>query len=143
EVEDAERNLAQMSYRCRTAPDPPRHTMVDPELFYINGTWTSPDASKLLDIQNPATEEVIARISLGSRADVDRAVTAARAAFDSFSRTTPDERIALLERIVAEFNRRAPELTATLTAEMGAPTWLARDAQVPLCATHFTQAIEA
>jgi aldehyde dehydrogenase (NAD+) len=80
---------------------------------------------------------------MGSQADVDRAVAAARAAFESWSQTTREERLALLERIVLEYNRRAPELASTVTSEMGAPSWLARDAQVPLGAVHFTQAIEA
>jgi aldehyde dehydrogenase (NAD+) len=117
--------------------------MVDTKLFYINGKWIPPVTPRVLDVENPATEQTIAQISLGSQADVDLAVAAARAAFDSFSQTTPAERIALLERIVAEFNRRAPDLASAVTAEMGAPAWLARDAQVPLCAVHFTQAIEA
>jgi aldehyde dehydrogenase (NAD+) len=117
--------------------------MVDTKLFYINGKWTQPAASRLLDVENPATGQVIAQISLGGQADVDRAVAAARAAFESFSQTTREERIALLERIVTEYNRRAPDLASAVTTEMGAPTWLARDAQVPLGATHFTQAIEA
>jgi aldehyde dehydrogenase (NAD+) len=117
--------------------------MTDTTLFYINGEWTPPATPNTHAVENPATEQVIARISLGSQADVDRAVAAARAAFESFSQTTTAERIALLERIVAEFNRRAPDLAAAVTAEMGAPAWLARDAQVPLCAVHFTQAIEA
>jgi aldehyde dehydrogenase (NAD+) len=117
--------------------------MNDTTLFYINGKWTAPAVPRQLAVENPATEEVIARISLGSQVDVDRAVAAARAAFDSFSQTTPAQRVALLERIVAEFNRRAADLATAVTAEMGAPAWLARDAQVPLCAVHFTQAIEA
>ena len=117
--------------------------MTDTTLFYINGKWTPPATPNPHAVENPATEQVIARISLGSQVDVDRAVAAARAAFESFSQTTVAERIALLERIVAEFNRRAPDLAAAVTAEMGAPAWLARDAQVPLCAVHFTQAIEA
>jgi aldehyde dehydrogenase (NAD+) len=117
--------------------------MTDTTLFYINGKWTPPATPNTHAVENPATGQEIARISLGSQADVDRAVAAARAAFETFSQTTPAERIALLERIVAEFNRRAPDLASAVTAEMGAPTWLARDAQVPLCAVHFTQAIEA
>ena len=117
--------------------------MIDTTLFYINGKWTPPATPNTHAVENPATEQVIAQISLGSPADVDRAVAAARAAFETFSQTTTAQRIALLERIVAEFNRRAPDLAAAVTAEMGAPTWLARDAQVPLCAVHFTQAIEA
>jgi aldehyde dehydrogenase (NAD+) len=117
--------------------------MVDSKLFYINGKWVQPISGELLDIENPATGQVIAQITLGGQADVERAVAAARAAFESFSQTTPAERITLLERIVAEFNRRAPELAGTVTAEMGAPAWLARDAHVPLCAAHFIQSIEA
>jgi len=117
--------------------------MVDTTLFYIDGKWMAPAVAKQLDIENPATEQVIAKVSLGGQADVDRAVAAARAAFDSFSQTTPAERAALLERIIAEYNRRAADLTAAVTAEMGAPAWLARDAQVPLGAAHFTQALAA
>jgi aldehyde dehydrogenase (NAD+) len=117
--------------------------MVDTKLFYINGQWTAPVAAGVLDVENPATEQVIAQISLGSQADVDRAVAAARGAFESFSRTTPAERMDLLERIITEYRRRAPDMADALTAEMGAPTWLARDAQVPLGAAHFTHVLEA
>jgi aldehyde dehydrogenase (NAD+) len=116
--------------------------MVDTKLFYINGKWSAPAVPKLLDVENPATEQVIAQISSGSQVDVDKAVAAARAAFESYSQTTSAERIALLERIVVEFNRRAPDMASAVTAEMGAPVWLARDAQVPLGLAHFTQAIE-
>ncbi len=116
--------------------------MLDPKFFYINGKWTAPASPHYLDVENPATEQVIARIGMGTQADVDQAVAAARAAFESFSQTTPAERIALLERVVAEYNRRAPDLASAVTAEMGAPAWLARDAQVPLGVAHFTQAIE-
>ncbi|MFO1502603.1 MAG: aldehyde dehydrogenase family protein [Steroidobacteraceae bacterium] len=117
--------------------------MTDTTLFYIDGKWVAPVTPRLLDVQNPATEKTIARISLGSQADVDRAVTAARAAFESFSQTTREQRVALLERIIVEYNRRATDLANAVTAEMGAPFWLARDAHVPLGATHFTQALEA
>ena len=117
--------------------------MIDTKLFYINGKWTAPAVAKPFDVENPATEKVIAQISLGSQADVDRAVAAARAAFDDFSQTTREERVALLERIVTEYNRRAPDLANAVSSEMGAPFWLARDAHVPLGATHFQQTIEA
>jgi aldehyde dehydrogenase (NAD+) len=70
--------------------------MVDSKLFYINGKWTPPVISKTLDVENPATEQVIAQISLGSQADVDRGVAAARAAFDSFSQTSVADRVAQL-----------------------------------------------
>jgi aldehyde dehydrogenase (NAD+) len=116
--------------------------MIDTKLFYINGQWTEPALPFDLAVENPATGRTVAQISLGSQADVDRAVAAARAAFESFAGTTAGERIALLERIVAEYTRRAPELARTVTSEMGAPAWLARDAHVPLGLAHFTQAIE-
>jgi len=116
--------------------------MVDTKLFYINGKWTAPALPFDQAVENPATEQTIAKVSLGSQADVDRAVAAARAAFESFATTTPTERIALLERIVAEYNKRAPQLASAVTSEMGAPAWLARDAHVPLGIAHFTQAIE-
>ena len=116
-------------------------SVVDPKQFYIDGRWTAPVSANRFDVENPATGQVIAQISLGGQADVDRAVAAARGAFESFSMTPVAERVALLERIVAEFDRRAPELASLVTAEMGAPAWLARDAHVPLCAAHFTQAI--
>ncbi len=116
--------------------------MVDTKLFYINGKWTPPATQRLLDVENPATGKVIAQINLGSEADVDKAVAAARAAFESFSQTTTAERVTLLERIVAAYTARAADLASAVTAEMGAPAWLARDAQVPLGLAHFTQAIE-
>ena len=115
--------------------------MTDTSLFYINGTWTPPAVARPFDVENPATGETIAQISLGSQTDVDHAVAAARAAFESYSQTTTDERIALLERIVAEYTVRAADLASAVTSEMGAPVWLARDAQVPLGLAHFTTAI--
>jgi aldehyde dehydrogenase (NAD+) len=116
--------------------------MTDPSLFYINGTWTPPAVASPFDVENPATGDVIATISLGSQHDVDRAVAAATAAFESYARTTTGERIALLERIVTEYTARAADLASAVTSEMGAPAWLARDAQVPLGLAHFTTAIE-
>src|ERR1700753_3101788 len=69
--------------------------------FYIDGKWVDPVTPKTIDVINPANEEAFARISLGSKADVDNAVAAARKAFETFSRTTPGERIALLQKIMA------------------------------------------
>ena len=71
--------------------------MRDYRKFYIDGQWVEPAAPKSLDVINPATEGVAGVISLGSRADVDRAVAAAQRAFETYSRTTREERMALLE----------------------------------------------
>ncbi|KAI9023956.1 aldehyde dehydrogenase family protein [Hyaloraphidium curvatum] len=98
--------------------------------FYIDGEWVPP-AGKLVkhDVIDPATEEPTARIAIGSKADVDRAVAAARRAFETFSETTKDERVALLQRFAAALKKRIPEMAAKITSEMGAPKYLADTAQ--------------
>src|SRR5580698_9538340 len=97
--------------------------------FYIDGKWVKPATAKTLDVINPADEEAYARISLGSKADVDKAVAAARHAFESFSRTSKDERLALLQKIVEVYQKHYAEMVETISREMGAPLWLSRAAQ--------------
>ena len=97
--------------------------------FYIDGQWVPPVTPKTLDVLDPATEEPIGRISLGSAADVDKAVAAARRAFETFGRTSREERIALLERIIAAYQARLGDLAETISHEMGAPMWLANAAR--------------
>ena len=97
--------------------------------FYIDGEWVDPVTPKTLDVINPATEEVCGRISIGSAADVDLAVTAARRAFDSYSQTSREERIALLQSILDEFAKRHDEIAEAIMEEMGAPWGLAQGAQ--------------
>jgi aldehyde dehydrogenase (NAD+) len=110
--------------------------------FYIDGQWVKPAVPKTLDVIGPATEEVIGRISLGSAADVDRAVAAARKAFETFSRTSREERIALLERIMAVYQTKLDEIATTISLEMGAPMWLAKAAQAPSGLAHLMQTLE-
>jgi aldehyde dehydrogenase (NAD+) len=110
--------------------------------FYIGGEWVDPAELNTLDVVNPATEEVAGRIALGSAADVDRAVLAARAAFPSWSTTTREERLAVLQRIADEYQKRAADLGAALTEEIGAPAYLANGFQVGLGAGHLGKAIE-
>ena len=96
-----------------------------------------------MDVINPATETVAGHISLGTAADVDRAVAAARRAFESWSQTSREERLAVLGRIIAEYNARLAEVAAAITEEMGAPVWLAHAAQAPVGTGHFAVAAEA
>jgi len=110
--------------------------------FYIGGKWVEPAQPKTLEVINPATETVCGHISLGSAADVDRAVKAAREAFKTFSQTSREERIGLLERIVAEYEKRREDIAKAITEEMGAPVWLAQRAQAAMGAAHFTTAIQ-
>ncbi len=110
--------------------------------FYIDGAWVDPVAPKTLDVINPATEGVAGRISLGSAADVDKAVQAARKAFETFSRTTREERIELMERIVEEYKKRYADMAEAITEEMGAPGWLSQRAQAAMGVGHMQTAIE-
>jgi len=107
--------------------------------FYIDGEWVEPIESKLCDVINPATEEVSGQISLGSAKDVDRAVAAARKAFPSYSQTTPEERIALLNRIIALYEKRSDELAHAMTAEMGSPITFSNEVQVVNALNHFKE----
>ena len=110
--------------------------------FYIDGAWVAPVKAATREVINPATEKPIGRISLGSAQDVDKAVAAARRAFESYSRTTREERIALLQKIVGVYQARYEELANTISSEMGAPIWLAKAAQAGTGLAHFTQIIE-
>jgi aldehyde dehydrogenase (NAD+) len=110
--------------------------------FYIDGEWVNPISSATTEVINPATEKPIATIALGNKEDVDRAVTAAAAAFPGFSATTREERIDLLRRIIEVFEGRSQEMASTISAEMGSPDFLATGAHVPLGTGHLATAIE-
>jgi len=109
--------------------------------FYINGQWVDPKVPRTLAVINPSTEEAITNISLGSSADVDAAVAAARAAFDSWSQSSRETRVALLEKILAIYKERSEDVAQAISQEMGAPIALARTAQVGMGFGHLTQTI--
>ena len=111
--------------------------------FYIDGEWVDPVTPRTLDVINPATEAVCGRISLGSAADVDRAVAAAKKAFPAWSRSTRAERIGLLERILEEFAKRHDGIATAIMEEMGAPWKLAKYAQAASGPQHIQAAIDA
>ncbi|MEZ5937713.1 MAG: aldehyde dehydrogenase family protein [Hyphomonadaceae bacterium] len=108
--------------------------------FYINGEWVDPVEPRTLDVINPATEEPYARISIGSKADVDKAVAAAKAAFPAFAATSAEYRADLLEKIVEVYKTRLGEIASAITEEMGAPGWLAQAAQAPSGLGHLMTA---
>ena len=109
--------------------------------FYIDGRWVEPATPRTLDVENPATEAVAGRISMGSAADVDVAVAAARRAFESYSQTTPAERKELLQACLAEYQRRMGDMATAITEEMGAPASLAAGPQVGMGVMHLSNAI--
>ena len=105
--------------------------------FYIDGKWVAPTRIHDFPVVNPATEERIATISLGTAEDVDKAVAAAKRAFATYSETTTAERLALLQRIIEVYQSRYEEMAETISQEMGAPLWLARAAQAAAGLGHF------
>ena len=109
--------------------------------FYINGAWVDPATPKTLAVINPATEQAAGHISMGSATDVDKAVRAARAAFASYSQTSVAERVALLERVIAEYQKRYADMAAAITEEMGAPVLLAQKAQAAMGIGHLQTAL--
>ncbi|NBC21551.1 MAG: aldehyde dehydrogenase family protein [Alphaproteobacteria bacterium] len=105
--------------------------------FYINGEWVDPVEPRPVEIENPATEEPFARISLGSHADVDKAVAAAKAAFPEFAATSVEYRAELLDKIAAGYQARLGEIAENISDQMGAPMWLANAAQAPVGLGHY------
>ena len=106
--------------------------MRDCTQFYINGKWIKPSSDReVIDVENPATEAVVGRVLQATHEDVDQAVAAARAAFDSFSQTSREERLALLDRIIEGYKARADELATVISEEMGASRRTATEQQVP------------
>src|ERR1700729_4136064 len=110
--------------------------------FYIDGKWADPVTPKTLEVINPANEEAFAKISLGSKADVDKAVAAARRAFETFSRTTKEERLALLQKILEAYQNRYGDIVEAISKEMGAPLGLSKNAQAAMGIAHIGQAMK-
>lgn len=104
---------------------------------YIDGAWVDSEGGTRREVINPATEEPCTAITLGTQADVDKAVAAARRAFASFSQNSVEERSALIGRVIEEYKKRMGDLAAVVSEEMGAPISFATMAQVPAGLGHF------
>ncbi len=115
--------------------------MLDKRKFYINGEWVNPTKPNDHFIINPANEEQIAVISLGTEDDVNKAIAAAKTAFETFQFSSLDERIAILEKITNLLKERNEEVAQAISAEMGAPLWLARSSQAPSGYAHFAETL--
>jgi aldehyde dehydrogenase (NAD+) len=111
--------------------------------FYIDGAWVDPVTPNAIDVINPATEEAYTQISGGAKADVDRAVAAAKAAFASFSQVSHADRLALLKRILEVYNDRYEDIAQAVRDEMGAPIGFARNAQAWAGQAHMEATIRA
>ncbi|MBA8880308.1 aldehyde dehydrogenase family protein [Phyllobacterium myrsinacearum] len=111
--------------------------------FYINGAWVPPLKANDLEVINPATEKPIAVISMGTAADIDRAVAAAKTAFQTYSQTSVEERLALLEKLLAIYKRRYDEMAQTITLELGAPITMSTQQQADVGVGHLQGFIDA
>ena len=117
--------------------------MLDKRKFYIDGEWVAPLVENDLSVIDPTTEKPVAVISMGTAADIDRAVVAAKKAFATYSRTSVEERLALLEKLLKIYNRRYEEMAQTITLELGAPISMSRDQQAHVGIGHLQGFIDA
>ncbi|WP_168791490.1 aldehyde dehydrogenase family protein [Paraburkholderia aromaticivorans] len=109
--------------------------------FYIEGAWVEPSTDARRAVVDPSTEEAIAEVAMGTPADADRAVAAAKRAFTSFSQTTPAERLALIRRILEVFLERHDEMGDTISRELGAPRAMAHAWQAGIGRRHLEELI--
>jgi len=116
--------------------------MRDYRNFYLNGQWVTPENRDTLAVINPATEQVAGQISMGTAVDVDIAVKAAQEAFLTFSQTSKQQRIELLQAIATEYKKKSAAIAAAITEEMGAPKWLSESSQAAAGYLHFKAAIQ-
>ena len=116
--------------------------MVNRMQFYIDGAWVDPVVKKSTPVVNPATEEPMYEVALGSKADVDKAVTAAKRAFETYSQTSREERVALLSKIIEIYKGRMKEIGAAVSDEMGAPLPMAEKLQAGAGLGHLMSTLE-
>ena len=111
--------------------------MSDKKKFYINGKWVSPKSNKSIQVINPATEEVCAEISLGSKEDVNDAVLSAKEAFKTWAFSSKKERLEPLEKLYELYKKRWSDIAETITTEMGAPKDFSTKLQAGTGAAHI------
>ena len=116
--------------------------MKDCRQFYIDGRWVSPSVTHDFEVINPANEETLATISFGTAADVDKAVAAAKKAFESYLESSREQRLGFLRKIIEIYQSKMDEMAETISQEMGAPISLARAAQAPAGLGHFVEAVK-
>ena len=111
--------------------------------FYINGKWVSSESGEMIEVINPANEEVIGHITAGTKKDIDAAVEAASEAFKTFGFSSKEERIQILKNVIAEYENRYQDFVDTISEEMGAPMWLSNAAQAATGLKNFKETLEA
>ena len=111
--------------------------------FYINGSWVESESTEKIEVINPANEELIGHITAGTKGDINRAVKAAFEAFKTYQYTTKEERIELINNIIAEYENRYDDFVQTISEEMGAPIWLSEKAQASTGIKNLHETLDA
>lgn len=111
--------------------------------FYINGSWVESESTEKIEVINPANEELIGHITAGTKGDINSAVKAAFEAFKKYQYTTKEERIELLNNIIAEYENRYDDFVQTISEEMGAPIWLSEKAQASTGIKNLHETLDA
>jgi len=111
--------------------------------FYINGSWVESESTEKIEVINPANEELIGHITAGTKGDINSAVKAAFEAFKTYQYTTKEERIELLNNIIAEYENRYDDFVQTISEEMGAPIWLSEKAQASTGIKNLHETLDA
>ena len=111
--------------------------------FYINGSWVESESTEKIEVINPANEELIGHITAGTKGDINNAVQAAFKAFKTYQYTSKEERIELLNNIIAEYENRYDDFVKVITEEMGAPLWLSEKAQASTGIKNLHETLDA
>ena len=111
--------------------------------FYINGQWVQSESSETIEVINPANEKIIGHVAAGTKEDINKAVIAASNAFQTFQYSSKDERIELLNNIIAEYENRYQDFVDTITEEMGSPIWLSSAAQAKTGIKNINETLDA
>tara|TARA_B100001029_G_scaffold112725_1_gene93068 strand:+ start:4123 stop:5541 length:1419 start_codon:yes stop_codon:yes gene_type:complete len=117
--------------------------MKDKLKFYINGAWVSSESNEKIEVINPANEELIGHVAAGTKDDINKAVLAAKEAFKTYQFTPKENRIEIINNIIAEYKRRYDDLVQTITEEMGAPLWLSEKAQASTGIKNLHETLDA
>ena len=117
--------------------------MKDKLKFYINGQWVESESNEKIEVINPANETIVGHVTAGTIEDIDGAVKAAANAFKTYQFSSKDERIELLNNVIAEYENRYQDFVDTITEEMGAPLWLSSKAQASTGIKNLNETLDA
>ena len=117
--------------------------MKDKLKFYINGQWVESESNETIEVINPANESIVGHVTAGTKEDIDSAVVAASNAFETYQFSSKEDRIEILNNVIAEYENRYQDFVDTITEEMGAPLWLSSKAQASTGIKNLNETLDA